>query len=89
MVEIIRLAKLATMFKIKDLGVAKQISGMDIHKYGENAKLWLSQQKYLKNIFKNFGKNIVKPIKIPLASHLLSSSLYPSNKEENDYVSHV
>jgi hypothetical protein len=34
--------------------------------------------------------NIVKPINIPLAFHCkLSSSLCPSSKEENDYMSHV
>jgi hypothetical protein len=37
-----------------------------------------------------FGMNNVKSINIPLASHFkLSSSLCPSNKEENDYMSRV
>ena len=44
MVKIKRLkALLARAFDLKDLGAAKQILGMEIHKYRKNGKLWLSQ----------------------------------------------
>jgi hypothetical protein len=44
MVEINRLkAQLARAFDMKDLGAAKQILGMEIHRDRKNGKLWLSQ----------------------------------------------
>ena len=43
MVEINRLkVQLARVFDMKDLGVAKQILGMEIHRDKKNGKLWLS-----------------------------------------------
>ena len=45
MVEISRLlkARLDRTFYKKDLGVTKQILGMELHRDGKNGKLWLSQ----------------------------------------------
>jgi hypothetical protein len=63
---------------------------MEIHRDRKNGKLWLSQQKYVEKILMRFGMNNVKPVKIPLASHFkISSSLCPSNDEENEYMSRV
>jgi hypothetical protein len=91
MVKINRLkAQLARAFDMKDLGVAKQILGMEIDRDRKNGKLWLSKQKYVEKILMRFGMNNVKPIQIPLASHFkISSGLCPSNEEENDYMSRV
>jgi hypothetical protein len=91
MVEINRLkAQLARAFDMKDLGEAKQILGMDIHRDKKNGKLWLSQQKYVEKILMSFGMNNVRPVQIPLAFHFnISSSLCPSNDEEKDYMSLV
>ena len=83
-------AQLARMFDMKDLGAEKQILGIEIHRDKEHSKIWLSQKKYVEKILIRFGMQNVKPVNIPLASHFkLSSSLCPSNKDENDYMSHV
>jgi hypothetical protein len=83
-------AHLARIFDMKDLGETKKILGMEIHRYGKNGRLWLSQQKYVEKTLMRFGMNNVKPVQIPLASHFkISLGLCPSNDEENDYMSCV
>ena len=57
---------------MRDQGAAKQIMGMEVHRYG-NGKVWLE-----------FNMNIIKPFFIPLAFHYkFSSSIGPVYKEEN------
>jgi ATP-binding cassette subfamily B (MDR/TAP) protein 1 len=81
-------AQLARTSDMKDLGATKQILGIEIHKDMKHGKLWFSQQRYVERILLRFNMNNVKPINIPLTSHFkFSSSLCPSNKEEDDYVS--
>jgi hypothetical protein len=83
-------AQMARMFDMKDLGAARQILGMEIFRDMRNGKLWLSQQKYVEKILLRFGMNDVKPVSVPLASHFkISSSLCPSTKEENEYMSRI
>jgi hypothetical protein len=78
------------MFDMKDLREAKQILGIEIHRDKKYGKLWLSQQKYVEKILMRFGMNNLKCIQIYLDSHLnLSSHLFPSNDEYNDYMSRV
>lgn len=73
---------------MKDLGVAKHILGMEIHKDRKNGKLWLSQQKYVERVLDCM--NNVKPVNVPLASHYkISSVLSPRTDEEKLYMSHV
>jgi hypothetical protein len=91
MIEINNLkAQLDSTCDMKDIGVEKQILGMEIHRDSKNGKFWLPQQKYVEKILIRFEMNNVKPIKIPLASHFkIYSSLYPSIDEENEYMSCV
>eukprot|EP00253_Pinus_taeda_P008627 PITA_08627 len=91
MEEINRLkAQLSRTIDMKDLGAAKHILGMEIHRDRKNGKLWLSQQKYVEKVLEKFSMNNVKPINIPLASHFkLSSVLSPRADEERQYISHV
>ena len=91
MVDISRLkAQLAGTFDMKDLGAARQILGMEIHRDRAKSKLWLSQEKYVEKVLQRFGMDKVKPVNIPLALHFkLSSGLCPSNDEEKEYMSHV
>ena len=91
MEEINRLkAQLSRTFDMKDLGAAKHILGMEIHRDRKNGKLWLSQQKYVEKVLENFSMNNVKPVNVPLASHFkLSSVLSPRIDEEKQYMSHV
>ena len=91
MEEINRLkAQLSRTFEMKDLGAAKHILGMEIHRDRKNGKLWLSQQKYVEKVLEKFGMNNVKPVNVPLASHFkLSSDLSPRTNEEKKYMSRV
>lgn len=91
MVEINKLqVQLARTFDMKDVGGAKEILGIEIHKEREHGKLWLSQQKYVEKILIRFGMQDVKPVNISLASHFkFASSLFPTTKENKDYMSHV
>jgi hypothetical protein len=63
---------------------------MEIFRDKRNGKIWLSQQRYAEKILLRFGMNDVKPISVPLVSHFnISSSLFPSTKEENEYMSRI
>jgi hypothetical protein len=46
---------------MKDLGLEKQIFGIEVYRDMKNGKLWLSMMR--------FSVNFVKPINIPLAFH--------------------
>jgi hypothetical protein len=83
-------AHLSRTFDMKDLGAAKHILGMEIHRDRKNGKIWLSQQKYVERVLEKFSMNSVKPVNVPLASHFkLSSVLSPRTDEEKQYMSHV
>jgi len=53
---------------MKDLGAAKKILGIEIHKNRQEGKLFLSQKKYIK-VLERFGMLDAKPVKTPLAAH--------------------
>lgn len=75
---------------MKDLGVAKQILGMEMHRDMINGKLWLSQHRYLENILTKFRMKDVKPVRNPFSYHFkFSVSLCPREEEEKEYMSHV
>ena len=83
-------AHLSRTFDMKDLGAKKHILGMEIHRDRKNVNLWLSQQKYWERVLEKFGVNNVKPVNVPLASHLkISLVLSPRTNEEKQYMSHV
>ena len=51
MFEIKRLkAQMARTFDMKDIGVARQILGMEIFRDMMNGEIWLSQQTYVEKI---------------------------------------
>ena len=83
-------AQMARNFDMKDLGAAKQILGIEIHRDRKNGKLSFSQEKYVEKILERFEMNKAKPVNVPLASHFkISSSLCSSSVEEKDYMSCV
>ena len=68
-------------FDMKDLGIAKKILGMEIHKDRESRKLWLSQKNYIRKVLEKFNMQDAKPMSTPLANHFkLSSSQCPKNE---------
>lgn len=56
-------------FNMKDLGVAKNILGMEIHKDKNAKKLWLSQKSYVEKILDKFDISYSKAVSTPLAKH--------------------
>jgi len=62
-------AQLKQEFELKDLGAAKKILGMKIHKNIQEGKLFLSQKKYIEKVLERFGMLDAKPVKTPLAAH--------------------
>ena len=48
-------ALLGKEFDMKDLGAAKKIPRMEIHKDRGSRKLWLSQQSYVEKVLDRFG----------------------------------
>ncbi|OAE25973.1 hypothetical protein AXG93_1712s1530 [Marchantia polymorpha subsp. ruderalis] len=70
---------LSSEFRMKDLGTATRILGMEIHR-DKNGKLWLTQGKYARKVLVRFNMENCKPINITLASHFkLSSAQCPTN----------
>ncbi|KAE9617992.1 putative RNA-directed DNA polymerase [Lupinus albus] len=77
-------------FEMKELGAAKKILGMEIHRDRQAGKLFLSQQKYIERVLERFNMNVCKPVSTPLAAHFkLSSDLCPHTEEEVERMSHV
>ena len=76
-------ALLSQKFDMKDLGAAKKILGMEIHRDRSSKKLWLSQQGYVEKVLDRFGMSNVKPVSTPLANHFkLSSNQCPKIDKE-------
>ena len=53
---------LSSEFDMKDLGAAKKILGIEIHRDREAGKLWLSQKGYLKKVLEKFSMLDAKPV---------------------------
>eukprot|EP00253_Pinus_taeda_P001860 PITA_01860 len=82
--------QISRTFDMKDLGAAKHILGMEIHRDRKNSNLSLLPQKYVERVLENFCMNNVKPVNVPLPSHFkLSSVLSPRTNDEKRYMSHV
>ncbi|KAH9689185.1 hypothetical protein KPL70_015411 [Citrus sinensis] len=83
-------AQLAREFEMNDLGPSNKILGMQIHRDGNNMKIWLSQKNYLKKILRRFNMQDCKSISTPLPVNFkLSSSMCPSNEAERKEMSRV
>ena len=81
---------LSSEFDMKDLGAAKKILGIEIHRDRRAGKLWLSQKGYIKKVLERFSMLDAKPVSTPLSAHFkLSSGLCPSSDEESEYMSKV
>ena len=74
---------LAKKFEMKDLGPANFILGMQIRRDREKQKLWLRQEKYIKEILKKFNMIDCKPVStpIPLGTKLFAKQC-PKTDEE-------
>ena len=78
-------------FDMKDLGLARQILGMQILHDRKAKKLWLSQEKYIKQVLERFNMKHAKPVSTTLGSHfkLIKRSCSSSKKEKGDIASTI
>ena len=75
---------------MKDLGAIKKILGMEIRRYRDARKLWLSQKGYVEKVLKRFNMNNAKPVSTPLANHFkLFIVQCPKTNSEKDDMSKV
>ncbi|GKV08223.1 hypothetical protein SLEP1_g19888 [Rubroshorea leprosula] len=82
--------QLSGEFEMKDLGAAKKILGMEIHRDRKGGKLFLSQKKYIKKVLERFGLHEAKAVTTPLGPHFkLSSNLSPEMEEEKKFMARV
>ena len=59
---------------MKDLGIAKNILGMEIHRDRALRRLWLSQSDYVGEVLERFNMENEKPISIPFGNHFRLST---------------
>ena len=77
-------------FKMKDLGYARKILGMEIRMNKSKGTMFLSQEKYLKKVLEVFDMSNVKPVLLSLASHFrLSNLLCPQTEAEKQDMANV
>ena len=82
--------QLAHAFSMKDLGVAKKILGMKIHRDRKNRKLMLSRVDYVEKVLQRFSMENAKAVSTPLLGHLkLTKEMCPKTQEEEDKMSKV
>ena len=91
MVEVNKLKSLLSKeFDMKDLGAAKKILGMEIHRDRASGRLWLSQYSYVKKVLERFNMDDAKPVSTPLANHFrLSTNQCPKIDDEVKDMSKV
>ena len=91
MIEVNKLKSLLSKeFDMKDLGAAKKILGMEIHRDRTSGRLWLSQHNYVKRVLEMFNMNNAKPVSTPLANHFrLSTNQCPKTDDEMKDMSKV
>ncbi|CAM8972980.1 unnamed protein product [Rhodiola kirilowii] len=78
------------VFKMKDLGHAKQILGMHISRDKKNGKVWLSQEEYVEKILKRFKMEKAKPVSFPLGTQFkLYTALSPKDEHEKKEMDKV
>ena len=78
-------------FDMKDLGLARQILGMQILRDRKAMKLWLSQEKYIQQVLERFSMKHAELVNTPLGPHfkLRKRSCSSSKKEKGDITSTI
>ncbi|RVW31007.1 Retrovirus-related Pol polyprotein from transposon TNT 1-94 [Vitis vinifera] len=91
MVEVNKLKSLLSKgFDMKDLGAAKKILGMEIHRDRASGRLWLSQYSYVKRVLERFNMNDAKLVNTPLENHFkLFTNQCPKTDDEVKDMSKV
>jgi hypothetical protein len=82
--------QLSQSFAMKDLGPAKQILGVRIHRSRKDKKLFISQEQYIEKVLERFNMNNAKVVSSPLATHFkLSTKQSPSTDEEKEDMERI
>ena len=82
--------KLSSEFRMKDLGKARRILGMEIFRNSSTGQLCLNQGKYARKVLARFSMEDCKPVSIPLASHFkLSSAFSPTDAVEKGLMAKI
>ena len=82
--------QLSKAFAMKDLGPAKQILGIRIHRERDAKKLYLSQEKYIEKVLRRFNMDKAKAVSSPLATHFkLNTEQCPSTDVEKKDMERV
>ena len=75
---------------MKDLGQAKKILGIQIHRDRKKKELSLSQKQYIEKVLKRFNMTEAKVVSTPLAKDFkLSTTQSPSTNEEKKEMSRI
>ena len=83
-------SQLSKEFEMKDLGAAKRILGMEIHRDRKGEKLYLSQERYLEKVLSKFNMRDCKAVSTPLAAHFrLSAECCPQTEEDINRMSNI
>ncbi|KAL2623059.1 hypothetical protein R1flu_003264 [Riccia fluitans] len=85
-------AQLSVEFSMKDLGLAKNILGMEIHKDVKGGRLWLTQEKYARKVFERFNMLDAKLVGTHLVNHFkhqFSATFCPLDAMEKGLMSKV
>ncbi|KAL2630722.1 hypothetical protein R1flu_015408 [Riccia fluitans] len=85
-------AQLSTEFFMKDLGPAKRILGMEIHRDVKGGRFWLTQGNYARKVFERFNMLDAKLVGTPLANHFkhqLSAKFCPLDATEKGLMSKI
>ena len=82
--------QLSQSFAMKDLGPAKQILGVRIHRSRKDKKLFISQEQYIEKVLERFNMNNAKVVSSPLATHFkLSTKQSPSTDKEKEDMERI
>lgn len=75
---------------MKDLGTAKRILGMEITRYRDKGKLYLTQKGYLQKVLESYHMSDCKTTQGPIANHFrLCVTQCPRIEEEKEYMKTV
>ena len=81
---------LKAAFDMKDLGPAKQILEMTIHRDRSKKRIWLTQAGYVSRVMKKFHMENVKEVSIPMGQHYkLSIDQRPKNEAEEEEMQQI
>jgi hypothetical protein len=82
--------QLSQSFAMKDLGPAKQIFGVRIHRCRKDKKLFISHEQYIKKVLERFNMNKAKVVSSPFATQFkLSTKQNPSTDEEKEDMERI